>query len=176
MRKIVLLLGLVLVLALVACSEEATPEPEPTPVAAEPTAEPVAEPTEAPAEEPAAEPAAESMVDAQLVGVEWYWKEFQDMSDANSLTVPNPEAYTVLFNEDGTANIKADCNNVLADVTTDGSSSLSFMMGPSTMVFCGEESLDQQYLANLGAVATYVISDGMLYMRPARRRQLGVRH
>ena len=162
MRKIVLLLGLVLLLALAACSEEATPEPEPTPVPE------VAEPTEAPSAEvvaePTEEPAAEMAVDSQLVGVEWFWKEFQDTSEVNSFTVPNPEAYTILFNEDGTANIKADCNNILAEVTTDGSSSLTLMMGPSTMVFCGEESLDQQYLQRLGEVVTYVIQDGVLHM------------
>ena len=181
MRKTALLLILSLLLVLAACSEEATPVPESTPVpeVAEPTeappAEPVEEPTEPPTEEPAEEPVeepaeepadestVEMAVDPELVGVQWHWEEFLDTAEINSFDVPNPNDYKILFNEDGTANIKADCNNVLAEYTTDGSS-LTLTMGPTTMVFCGEESLDQIYLARLSAVVSYVIQDGILHL------------
>ena len=179
MRKTVFLVSLLLLLILAACSEEPTPEPEPTPVpeVVEPTEEPPAEPTEEPTAEPieeptveppaptepAAQPAAEIVVDPELVGVQWQWEEFQDTTGINSFDVPDPNDYKILFNADGTANIKADCNMVGATYESDGSS-LSINMGPSTMAFCGEESLDQIYLARLGEVASYVIQDGILYL------------
>jgi heat shock protein HslJ len=184
MKKIVILLSLTFLLVLAACSEEATPTPEPTqePEVAEPTEAPAEEPepteapaeepepTEAPAEEPttapepAAEEPAEMAVDSELAGIRWHCEEFQDTADLNSFAVPKPRDYTILFNPDGTAEIKADCNNVLATYTTDGSSSLSLQMGPSTMVFCGEESLDQVYLRSLEEVVSYVMADGILHM------------
>ena len=102
--------------------------------------------------------------DPALVGVEWHWEQFQDTADISSFDVPEPDNYRILFNEDGTANIKADCNIVSAEYTTDGSSSLTFTMGPTTLAFCGDESLDNIYLARLGEVVSYVISDGVLYM------------
>jgi heat shock protein HslJ len=180
MRKIALLISLSLLLILAACSEDPTPEPTEAPEVVEPTEAPPAEPTEEPAAEPTAppvepteepaaepvaeeEPAAEVFVDPALVGVQWHWEQFQDTADINSFNVPNPGDYKIQFNEDGTANIKADCNNVLAEYTTDGSS-LSLTMGPSTMVFCGEESLDNIYLARLAEVVSYVIQDGILYL------------
>jgi len=42
-----------------------------------------------------------------LVGVPWQWVSTTDPKGA--LTVQQPENYIVLFNEDGTASIKADC-------------------------------------------------------------------
>lgn len=162
MKKLLLVFALILALALAACSEEPTPEPEPTPVP-EATEAP-AEPTEAPTEAPAAEEAAVMTVDQQLTAGTWYWKEYVDNGEVNSFTVPNPENYTILFKDDGTAEIKADCNNILAEVETDGSSSLTLALGPTTMVFCGEESLDTQFTEQLSNVASYVIQDDMLHL------------
>jgi len=41
---------------------------------------------------------------------------------------------------------------------------LSMELGPSTMAFCGEESLDQQYLASLGNVGSASLEDGRLVL------------
>lgn len=168
MKKIVLILGLVLVLALAACSEDPTPEPEPTPESetAESPAEPAEEPAAVATEEPAPEPQAEGppSIDGELASGQWFWKKYLDSSDANSFTVPNPEQYTIIFNDNLTADIKADCNNILADVTTDGSSSLTLALGPTTMVFCGEESLDTEFVQGLENVVSYVIQDDQLHL------------
>ncbi len=77
--------------------------------------------------------------------------------------VPDPANYTILFNEDGTASIKADCNQVMASYTVD-ESNISITMGPSTLAACAPESLDQVYLAGLGNVAIYFFEEGDLYM------------
>jgi heat shock protein HslJ len=108
--------------------------------------------------------------DSDIVGVTWLWQEFQDTAELNDVTVPNPENYTLTLLPDGTAAIQADCNQVSWTYTLDSSpdsntGSLSFnTLGPSTLAFCGEDSLDQQYLAWLGDTATYVTQDGQLFL------------
>jgi heat shock protein HslJ len=100
----------------------------------------------------------------EIVGTTWQWEAFQDNADINSITVSDPENYTLTFNKDGTASIKADCNLVTWSYELD-SSQLSFdTTGPSTLAMCAEDSLDQQYLQRLGTTATFVIEDGKLYL------------
>jgi heat shock protein HslJ len=121
----------------------------------------VTEPTPAPADTPPT--GSETAVDSELTGIQWHWDEFQDTAELNSFAVPDPADYKILFNADGTANIKADCNMVGATYIVEGSS-LTIVTGPSTMAFCGEESLDQIYLARMEQVVSYVIEDGVLHM------------
>jgi heat shock protein HslJ len=177
MRKVFVLILLTTLLLLAACQEEATPTPEPevaaptdvpapevatTEVATEapPTEEPAAE--EPPTEEPTEEAQAVS-IESEIVGRQWHWQAYQDTAELNDFTVPDADDYKILFNADGTANIQADCNVVGGSYTLDGAS-LSISLGPSTMAFCGEESLDQFYLASLEAVASYVNNEGELFL------------
>lgn len=97
-----------------------------------------------------------------LTGTPWLWMDTTDPATGTQ-PVTDFANYVVLFNEDGTANIQADCNNILATYTTDGSS-ISLELGPSTMVFCGEGSLDVQFLEQLSSVVLYFIEGSNLYM------------
>ena len=63
----------------------------------------------------------------------------------------NPENYTIVFNADGTLMGKADCNNFSG--TYSQQNGFKITLGPSTMAFCGETSLDSQYLQLLSNVA-----------------------
>ena len=150
--KTILLLIFVALFALAACG---SPAEEPTAVP-EPTEEPAEEPTAVPEPEPTEEPAEAMDHDMLMMDAAWEWQEYQDNGEGNNITVDHPENYTITFMDDDTASIKADCNMVGATYTQEGSS-LSIMMGPSTMAFCGEESLDAQYLEMLGNVATFVM-------------------
>jgi putative lipoprotein len=103
---------------------------------------------------------------SEIAGVTWQWEAFQDQSDGegSDITVPNPDAYTLTLQPDGTAAIKADCNLVSWTYTLEGSS-LSFnTLGPSTLAFCPEPSLSDQYLALLGDTATFVTEGGKLIL------------
>ena len=101
---------------------------------------------------------------SEIVGTTWQWEAFQDTAEVNDLTVPDPENYTLTLNEDGTASIQADCNQVTWTYELDGSQ-LSFdTTGPATLAMCAEDSLDTQYLERLGATATFVLEDGTLYL------------
>lgn len=172
------LLSLTLVAGLAACAggddaqEPAPVEETAAEVVAEeeaPTAEPVAteEPTEAPAEEATAEPeeaspeaTREHTADPLLVDVTWEWvSRDPNGNDIDEITVDMPENYTLLFNEDGTFSAKVDCNNVFGSYATsnveDDYRSIFMEAGPSTMAFCGEDSLDQAMIQMFGPAQNY---------------------
>lgn len=110
--------------------------------------------TETPTAEPTQEVEATQEVviqDASLesiLDVTWQWTGVVETEPASQSVVPDPENYTITFREDGSAEIKADCNQVGGTYTQQGSA-LIITLGPSTMAACGEDSLDQQYLAFL---------------------------
>ena len=162
-KKMVLLtlLGLALLLALAACSPGAPP------VASEPTNTPVPEPTLAPTEAaPAAEGegSEEETTAPPIAGIQdtvWQWADLVETQPASQSVVPNPENYAIVFASDGTAHIQADCNMVKGTYTEEGDQ-LTIELGPSTMAFCGDESLDQQFLGLLITVGSYALEDGWL--------------
>ena len=94
----------------------------------------------------------------------WGWSEFIETEPASQFLVPDPENYTLQFSSDGTVSIKADCNMASGSYTLDGSS-LAIVQGPTTMAYCGEESLDLLYQQSLGKVESYTIEDGQLVLK-----------
>ncbi len=125
-----------------------------------PAAEPVApvEPTAVATEAPAGAVAA-----PQLIGGTWNWEEFIDNAGVQSLKVADPASYTVTFNEDGTAAMKADCNQAAGSYVLDGGN-LTLTVGPMTLAMCSAESLGEQFLVNLTSVATVGSKDGKLLL------------
>jgi len=99
-----------------------------------------------------------------IAGTTWKWQSFQDSADVNNISVSDPENYTLTLNEDGTASIKADCNQVSWTYELDGSILTFNTLGPSTLAMCPEGSLDTQYLERLGNTATFVLSEGQLFL------------
>jgi len=82
--------------------------------------------------------------------IEWRWESVTDRPTSETTTVPNPENYTLIFRDDDTFSGQADCNQIAGTYEKDGDFILN--LGPSTMAFCGEDSLDQLYLELLGGV------------------------
>lgn len=127
-----LLLFFVFLLAIAACGgEEATATPEPT-----------AEPAQA-------QPPA--VAGDEIQNIVWQWVKVTNQATGDTTTVPNPENYTIVFNPDRTVNIQADCNMVGGNYTLERDA-FTIQLGPSTLAFCGEDSLDQQYLELLSNV------------------------
>ncbi len=83
--------------------------------------------------------------------ITWKWVRLTDQTQGTTHTNSDPGKYTILFKADGTLEGKADCNNFSGTYTQD-ESGFFIKLGPSTMAFCGEELLDQQYLALLSSV------------------------
>jgi heat shock protein HslJ len=75
-----------------------------------------------------------------------------EKSTSKTTPVPNPENYTITFNTDGTLTGKADCNS-FTGIYSQANGSFTIKLGATTLAFCGEASLDQQYLALLSNVA-----------------------
>ena len=84
------------------------------------------------------------------MGTTWEWTEFTTM--LGTTAVADPTRYTITFNDDGTANIKADCNTVLATYTSDDTGALPLTLGPSTLVACPPDSQVDVFLAGLGSL------------------------
>jgi heat shock protein HslJ len=99
--------------------------------------------------------------EAEIINIAWQWTELIETEPASQSLVPDPERYTLLFRSDGTLQIQADCNVVGGSAALEGDR-LAITLGPSTMAFCGEESLDRQFLELLGKVDGYVLEDGRL--------------
>ncbi len=90
----------------------------------------------------------------EIANTAWAWQDLVESDPAAQSVVPNPQNYTVGFRYDGTVDIQADCNRLSGTYELLGND-LAILLGPSTMAFCGEESLDQQFLALLNTVNTY---------------------
>jgi heat shock protein HslJ len=101
-------------------------------------------------------------LELSLTSAPWEWVSTTDPAQG-TVAVNDPSRYVILFNDDGTAHIKADCNNVLADYTADGSS-ISIVPGPTTMVACPSDSMDAAFMQQLSTAAIYFIDGGNLYL------------
>jgi heat shock protein HslJ len=85
-----------------------------------------------------------------IQGIDWQWVSVTNKSSGETTTVPNPESYTISFNADGTLEGKADCNNFSGTYSQENG--LIIKVETSTMAYCGDTSLDQQYLELLSNV------------------------
>jgi heat shock protein HslJ len=106
---------------------------------------------------------AEKPPSPNIFSLKWQWEQFQDQAEVNDITVSNPENYELILWTDGTFNFKADCNVGSGSYTMNGSS-LSLEPGPITLAECGPDSLYDQFLNQLGYVATYVTNEGKLIL------------
>ncbi len=94
----------------------------------------------------------------KLTGPTWQLTSVTEKVPAFQGVVPpeDQSRYTITFNEDGTAAIKADCNNVAATYTTE-ETNISIVPGPSTLVACPDDSLSDKFVAGLSSATTYNI-------------------
>jgi heat shock protein HslJ len=86
-----------------------------------------------------------------ITDIVWQWEKVTNKTTQETTTVPTPKNYTITFKTDGTFEGKADCNNINGTYSqTDG---FSIKVGASTLAYCGENSLDQQYITLLNSIA-----------------------
>lgn len=88
---------------------------------------------------------------ASIQGIVWQWTSVTNQTTKETTTVTSPENYTITFNADGTLTGKADCNTF--NGTYSQANGFSIKLGATTMAYCGEASLDHQYVTLLGSVA-----------------------
>ena len=119
-----------------------SPATQTPPATAEPTAVPPTQtpPTNAP--QPTANP---------VQNILWMWTSVTNQTTKDTTSVPDPENYTITFKADGTLEGKADCNSFTGSYSQ--VNGFSIQLGAMTKMYCGDDSLDQQYLQLLGSVA-----------------------
>ncbi len=86
-----------------------------------------------------------------LVGIVWEWTELTARLPWNRTEVDDPEVYTLEFTMDNHVLVQADCNEVVGTYVL-RRDTLIIELGPSTLAFCGEDSLDQEFLDALDNV------------------------
>jgi heat shock protein HslJ len=72
------------------------------------------------------------------------------------------ENYTITFNDDGTFNAKADCNQVAGTYTITGNAQISIAPGPTTLAACPDGSLGEAYVVALAQAATFTTTTDQL--------------
>jgi heat shock protein HslJ len=86
-----------------------------------------------------------------ITNIVWQWTSVTNQTTKETTTVAKPQDYTITFRDDGTLSGKADCNTFAGTYSQENG--FSILLGATTMAYCGDASLDQQYLQLLGAVA-----------------------
>jgi len=99
-----------------------------------------------------------------VVGPVWQWTQTL-YNDDRKVVPAKPENYTLQFQEDGTLSVKADCNQKGgAYSVSPGERTISIEISHSTMAFCPEGSLEDEFVRGLSAAAIYFIKEGELYI------------
>jgi heat shock protein HslJ len=99
---------------------------------------------------PTPAPAAATPANA-ITNIVWQWTSVTHQTTKETTEVAKPQDYTITFRDDGTLSGKADCNNFTGVYSQENG--FSIKLGATTMAACGNDSLDQQYLQLLGAIA-----------------------
>jgi D-alanyl-D-alanine carboxypeptidase len=123
-------------------------------------------PGEAAAGDEAGAPAAvdAAALQAMVAGVmENPWKWTSLGSPDETIVVEDPASYLVTFNDDGTVEIKADCNGASGTYTLDGANA-TIEIGPATLAACPGDSRSEQFLQLLGAATQLLPIGGRLYI------------
>lgn len=104
-----------------------------------------------------------------LSGTAWQLLRIGSMdSGQTTITVEQPERYTLHFLADGRLALRLDCNrgngSWQATPTSGDSGQLSFGPIASTRMFCPPPSLDSKIAGDLGLVRSYRLRDGHLLL------------
>ncbi len=99
-----------------------------------------------------------------ITGPVWQWMQTL-YSDDRKVVPANPENYTVEFQQGGTLNVKADCNQKGGTYSVSPKEkTIAIEITHSTMAFCPEGSLENEFVKGLSAAAIYFIKEGDLYI------------
>ena len=98
----------------------------------------------------------------------WKWTAYA--ARPRTVTVEAPASYMVTFKDDGTVEIKADCNDASGTYTLDGAN-VTIEIGPATLAACPGDSRSEQFLQLLGDAAQLLPLGGQALHHLENRRQ-----
>lgn len=88
----------------------------------------------------------------RLLAQPWQWISFQGATE--TFEIQDSQNYILIFNQDGTVNIKADCNNVAGNFAAD-ESNLTIVIGPATLAACPPGTRGDQFVQFLASATRY---------------------
>jgi heat shock protein HslJ len=92
----------------------------------------------------------------------WEWTGFQTPKDA--ITVDDPTSYTLTFTGDGAVALQVDCNRGFTSYVLGVDNRITFEPIGTTMMMCGEDSLDHDFTTNLERVSSFFQFEGDLLL------------
>lgn len=97
-----------------------------------------------------------------ITGIVWKWQ--QTLYNNDQKAAPDDSSrYTIVFQPDGSLNIRADCNRAGGKYTLQ-KKTLTIEVTHSTRAACPPDSLEQIFLKNLNSAAIYFMRKGHLYI------------
>jgi heat shock protein HslJ len=99
----------------------------------------------------------------EILDTAWEWQQLIETQPAAQSVILDSENYTIVFNQDGIYNAKADCNMLSGGYEVDGSK-LTLLPGPATLAECGPDSSYDQYISLLGQVDGYEMENDKLIL------------
>lgn len=91
----------------------------------------------------------------------WQWVSFA--GPAGGYDVETPANYQLTFHDNGTVDIKSDCNNASGTYSLDGIT-ISILAGPGALAVCPAGSRSEEFLRDLGGAAAYFYQPGELFI------------
>jgi len=91
-----------------------------------------------------------------LTGVVWQLTNVKFDGQSTTNIISEPDKFTIEFQTNNTANVKADCNSANLSYSTNGNQ-LTIKPGPTTLVYCVSDSLSDQYLHALQQATSYTL-------------------
>ncbi len=101
---------------------------------------------------------------SQLVGPTWQLTSISERTPMYEASIPPDQQanYTITFKDDGTAAIRADCNNVTATWTQNKGAGLTITPGAATKVACGPNSQGDRFVTDLARTVSFGVVQGSL--------------
>ena len=94
-------------------------------------------------------------------GVVWQLTNVKFGGQSASNTISEPSNYTIEFQTNSTANVKADCNMAHLTYTTNGNQ-LTMTAGPMSLAYCGTGSLSNEFVQALQHATSYTLQGNTL--------------
>ena len=94
---------------------------------------------------------------APLAGVTWRWATFRDAKQ--EYAVPATTDYTLVFNDDGTVNVAADCNSGNGTYTVNSDGTLTIVVPALTDAACPAGSLGDSFVEYLNQAGPFQVGD-----------------
>ncbi|WP_177418362.1 YcgJ family protein [endosymbiont of Lamellibrachia barhami] len=100
--------------------------------------------------------------DESITGITWQWQGSHYNNDTESVP-DDPSHYTLQLQPDGKLNAQVDCNRGGGKHQME-EGYLTLDIAYTTRAFCGEASLDQQFLKDISTVQGHLLRGGKLHL------------